>query len=285
VYRTNASAVRELFLAWLAKERLGIPTVYVNGGLHLTDVMPVLNGMVRKTFACLDAVAVREPRSLRNAHEYVPTVDVQLFPDSAFVFTPDDALESDAVAAVRHRIGDAPYFCFDPGPMRMDAGRGGASTLHRLITTLKEGGSQAVLVCSAPADAYMTDIAAETGSLYVDTILDYREFMALTATAQFLVSGRYHNPILAAVVGCPSITLASTNHKVHGACEMLDGVLGAPYDSTYLVPELAEIAQRAQGYARDRAAWGDRLRAICAQRRTEAMGIGDLVDRVARGRT
>ena len=42
MYRTNLSAIRELFLAWLSKERLGIPTVFVNGTVHLTDVVPVL---------------------------------------------------------------------------------------------------------------------------------------------------------------------------------------------------------------------------------------------------
>ena len=104
VYRTNLSAIRELYLAWFAKERLGIPTAYVNGGIHLTDVMPVLPAMVRKTFASLDAVAVREPRSLRNLREYVPEVAARCFPDSAFAFSPADALTSSAVAEVRSRI-------------------------------------------------------------------------------------------------------------------------------------------------------------------------------------
>ena len=49
---------------------------------------------------------------------------------------------------------------------------------------------------------------------------------------EFLVSGRYHNPILAAIMGCPSITLASTSHKVHGTCEMLEGLIGTPFDGT-----------------------------------------------------
>src|SRR5262249_5956593 len=57
LYRTNQSAMREVFLAWYAKVRLGVPTVFVNGGLHLTGVVPVLPAMVRKTFRALDAVA------------------------------------------------------------------------------------------------------------------------------------------------------------------------------------------------------------------------------------
>jgi hypothetical protein len=62
VYRTNLSAIRELFLAWLCKSRLGIPTVFVNATVHLTDVMPILPAMVRKTFPLLDAVWVSEAR-------------------------------------------------------------------------------------------------------------------------------------------------------------------------------------------------------------------------------
>ena len=252
IYRTNLSAVRELFLAWLAKERLGIPTVYVNGGVHLTDVVPVLPAMVRKTFPCLDAVAVREPWSLRNLREYVPDVDAHLFPDSAFVFEPDDA-RREQTRWPRCAGGSAgsPYFCFDPGPMPMDARRGGTSALHQLISASQRGGSRGVFVCSAPADAFMEAIARETGSLYVDTHrrLPRSSWPSFPGRA-VLVSGRYHNPILAAITGCPSITFGSTNHKVHGACEMLDGLVGSPYDSTRLLPDLDAIAGHARGLRR-----------------------------------
>jgi hypothetical protein len=79
------------FLAWLAKERLGIPTVYVNGGLHLTGVVPILPAMVRKTFRRIDAVALRDAWSLRNVQEYVPGLAAAaLFPDAAFTLTPED---------------------------------------------------------------------------------------------------------------------------------------------------------------------------------------------------
>ena len=282
IYRDNLSAIRELFLAWLAKERLGIPTVHVNGLVHLTDVKPVLPAMVRRTFPALDAVAVREAPSLRNLEEYVPGLAVQVFPDSAFVIEPTEAWDSAAVREVRDRIGDQPYFCFDPGPMPMDARRGGASALHRLITALQEVAPRAVFVCSAPADAYIEVVAQETGGIYVDTIAHYREFMALTAGAQFLVSGRYHNPILAAIAGCPTIAIGSSSHKVHGTCEMLDGVLGAPYDGTALIPEIDDIVDRARGYARDRDHWHAQLQEICARRRDEAWGLGDLVIGVLR---
>jgi polysaccharide pyruvyl transferase WcaK-like protein len=277
IYRDNLSAIRELFLAWLAKQRLGIPTVHVNGLVHLTDVMPVLPAMVRRTFPVLDGVAVREAPSQRNVAHYVPGLEVDVFPDSAFVVEPNEAWASDAVRAVRERIGDQPYFCFDPGPMPIDARRGGRSALHRLVTALQSVAPRAVLVCSAPSDAYIEVVARETGAVYVDTIAQYREFMALVEGAQFLVSGRYHNPILAAIVGCPTIALASSSHKVHGTCEMLDDVLGSPYDGTALLPEIDGIVARGRSYADDRDAWRARMQEICERRRREAWGLGDFV--------
>ncbi len=276
LYRTNLSAIRELFLAWFSKERLGKPTIFVNGTLHLTDVVPVLPAMVRKTFACLDAVAVREACSLRNSNEHAPEVAARLFPDSAFMLTPEDARDNESVRAVRDEIGPSPYFLFDPGPMPMDDWREG-SALHQLISTLKKVTARAVLVSSAPADRYIERLARETGSLYVDVLVDYREWMALVAGAQFLVSGRYHNPILAAIMGCPSIIFGSTNHKVHGACEMLEGLVGSPYDGTYLRPHLGAIEEQAGAYVKDRDGLRDRLQDVCRRRRSEVAELGRLV--------
>ena len=100
IYRTNISAVRELFLAWFAKTKLGIPTVFLNGTVQLTLVMPILPAMVRKTFRTLDAVAVRGPYSLRNVQEFMPDVPVRLFPDSALALPVE--IESPALVCKRY---------------------------------------------------------------------------------------------------------------------------------------------------------------------------------------
>jgi polysaccharide pyruvyl transferase WcaK-like protein len=284
IYRSNLSAIRELFLAWLCKVRLGVPTVYANGGLHLTDVMPILPAMVRKTFRSLDAVAVREPCSLRNLQEHVPGVDAHLFPDSAFIFTPDDARETPAVRAIRARLGDSPFFCFDPGAMPMDDRAGERSALHQLISTLKRVTPRAVFVSSGPADRYIERIARETDSVYIDTIVDYREWMAIVADARFLASGRYHNIILAGIMGCPSIPFGSSSHKVHGACEMLGNLVGTPYDGTDLRPHLDSIEHHARIYDETRPDLHHRLQAVCERRRSEVLGLGALVNSVLRSR-
>ncbi len=285
IYRANQSAIKELFLAWLSKERLGIPTVFLNGMVHLTDVLPVLPAMVRKTFTILDAVALREPYSLRNLRQFAPDVDARVFPDSAFVFGPDHARSSSVVRAIRDELGAGSFFCFDPGPMPIDAGYPKESGLYDLISTLKEVVPEVVFVSTGPADRFIQRVAGETDSLYVDSIAGYREYMALVEQAEFIVTGRYHNPILAAIMGCPSISLASTSHKVHGACEMLDNVVGMPYDGTHLRPQLDSIRQQASSYVQHREQVRSRLQEVCERRRVEVLQMGEVVKAALRPRT
>jgi len=275
LYRRNQSAVRELFLAWFCKTRLGVPTMFVNGSSHLTDVDPVLPPMVRKTFAALDAVAVREPPSYRNLRHYAPDVDVKYFPDSAFVFTPSHARETPTAQKIRDEIGPGPHFYFDPSPMPMDDRAGASSALHRMISALKGVVPRAVFVSTGPGDDYIERTARETGSVFV-RIYDYREWMSLIRDARFLVTGRYHNVIMAAIMGIPSITFASASHKVHGACEMLEGLAGSPYDPTNLRPHLQSIEDQARSYLLNRDRLAIPLQDVCARRRAEAVGVGQL---------
>jgi len=284
LYRRNQSAVRELFLAWLCKTRLGVPTIFVNGSSHLTDVDPVLPPMVRKSFRALDAVAVREPPSYRNLRQYAPEVDSKYLPDSAFIFTPDHARETPTVAKLRREIGAEPHFYFDPSPMPMDDRGGVESALHQMISALQRVVPKAVFVSTGPGDDYIEQTARETGSVFV-RLYDYREWMSLVADAQFLVTGRYHNAILGAIMGIPSITFASASHKVHGACEMLEGLVGSPHDPTDLRPRIAAIEEQARSYVQNRGQLRDRLQEVCGRRRSEALGIGRLAADVIGRRT
>lgn len=276
IYRANVSAVRGAFLSWFARVHLGVPTVFANGGVHLTDVDPVLPAMIRRTFPVLDAVAVREPRSLRNLQTFAPGLTARVVPDAAFALTPDDAVCSPAVEAVLDELGTPPFFCFDPGPMPFDHGRESAA-LERLITAIAAAGFEAVLVCKDPTDTYLRTVAAHTGARFVDTLQDFREYMALTDRAEFVVTGRYHNTIFSAIMGCPAVTFGSASHKVHGVCEMLGDVYGRTFDGTSLIPDLDAIVAQARGYADDRDGWRLRLRETTARRRAEAGGLGDLV--------
>jgi polysaccharide pyruvyl transferase WcaK-like protein len=274
LYARNQSGVRELFLAWLCKTRLGIPTIFVNGTVHLTDVFAILPPMVRKVLPALDAVAVREAPSLRNLRQFAPDVDAKVVADSAFLISPDEARTTPAVEKIRAQLGEGPYFYFDPGAMPIDVRGGERSALHQLISALKRVTPRAVFVSTGPVDSYIEAMAQATDSLYVDTIVDYREWMALIAGAEFLVTGRHHNVILAGIMGCPSVAFGATTHKVHGACEWLEGVVGSPYDSTDLRKDVDAIERQARAYVERRADLRRQLQEICERRRSEALELG-----------
>jgi polysaccharide pyruvyl transferase WcaK-like protein len=165
--------------------------------------------------------------------------------------------------------------------MPIDHRPGRQSALYRLIERLKNVTADAVFVRSDPADGYVEEIAKETNSLYFDAAVDYREWMTVVRDAQFLLTGRYHNPILAAIMGCPSMTLGSSSHKVHGGCEMLE-VIGTPYDGTDLDSQASSMAGHARHYVQYRADVHDRVTAVCEQRRTETMELSSLISAVLR---
>jgi polysaccharide pyruvyl transferase WcaK-like protein len=277
LYRTNVSAIRELFLAWFARTRLNIPTLFLNGLVHLTLVVPVLPAMVRKTFAVLDGVAVREPCSLRNLNEYVPGVAARFFPDSAYALDPDPGDTPRSVSDLVARLGGQDYFCFDPGSMPIDHQYGQRSALYQLISKLKQTGLQAVIVASSNLEGYAEQLARDTGSPYFPLQASYRDLMALLSGAKFQVTGRYHNPILGAMVGCPSISIATSSHKNHGTCEALGGLIGMPFDGTDLRTHTPAMLERAQDYIDHQATLRPSLQAAAARLRAQTAEMAPII--------
>jgi polysaccharide pyruvyl transferase WcaK-like protein len=240
MYRTNLSAVRELFIVWFAKTRLGIPTVFVNGLVQLTRVVPILPAMMRKAFGVLDAVTVRDPWSLRNLQEFLPEIPAKCVPDSALALSVEIDNPSPGVKALFSELGNTEFFCFAPGPMPIDHRFGERSALYRLITEIKQLVPQAVMVASATAERpLLKQLATDTGSIYLEYQPSYRDLMAVLARTKFQISGRLHNTLLGALVGCPAISIGSLSHKVHGVCELLG--FSEPYDGTDLWPSIARI--------------------------------------------
>jgi polysaccharide pyruvyl transferase WcaK-like protein len=274
LYRTNVSAIRGLYLCWLAKSKLGLPAIFLNGTVHLTDVVPILPAIVRKTFAALDAVIVREPYSVRNLQEYAPGVPVQMVPDAVFGLPRELADASRVMRAFGPALADRGYFCFGPGAMPLDYRYPSRSALFRLITELKQLGLQAVLVAKDFTDEFLEDVAKDTDSIYFGPHYDYRDLMAVLANARFQVTGRYHILILGAIVGCPSIALAGTTFKNHGLCEMLEGQMAGPFDSTDLWSCLDAIKQQAAEYVAADGSARQRLQARAARLAAQSFELG-----------
>ena len=270
LYRTNFSAVRELFVAWFAKTRLGIPTIFMNGLVHLTDVVPILPAMARKTFGVLDAVAVRDPWSLRNAREFMPGIPVTLIADSALALSTALDKPGPGVEALFRQLGNTDFFCFDPGPMPIDYRFGNRSSMYRLILEIKQVVPQAVIVANNPVGwPMLKQLAADTGSVYLEYQPKYQDLMSVLARAKFQISGRLHNTILGALVGCPVISIGSTSHKVHGVCELLGFDL--PYDGTDLWSSIEQIKADAVRHV----SGGPMLRSAI-QQNAARVGVGSL---------
>lgn len=276
MYRTNLSAIRELFLAWFAKTRLGIPTIFINGLVHLTLVVPILPAMMRKTFRVLDAVTVRDPWSLRNVREFMPEVPVKLVPDSALALSVDIDAPSPGVTSLFEQLGEREFFCFDPGPMPNDHRFGRRSSMYQLIMEIKKLVPQAVMVASAPAEKpLLRQLATETDSIYLELQPSYRDLMAVLARAKFQISGRNHNPVLGALVGCPAISIATTSHKVHGICELLG--FDQPYDGTDLRSNIETIKAHAARHLAHGAALRDEIKKNAARLAVQSLEMGVIV--------
>ncbi len=252
-YRNNASAIRCLFTLWLAKTRFGIPALFLNGSVTLTEVDPVLPAIAAKTFRAIDGVAVREPCSQRSVKRWIPDIAAELIPDSVFSFSP---VQPDSVGSkarqLLERLDGGPFFCLSLSMLQsMQKGymRFGAETssMLALIEALKGVAPRSVLLAKDVEDQrIMRELARATDSMFVGPEFHFRDVQAVLAQSSFLVSGRYHHLILAAVSGCPGIPLRSSSHKIDGLWELLGGEQGEVFDATDLWSNIDAIVDRAR---------------------------------------
>jgi polysaccharide pyruvyl transferase WcaK-like protein len=156
--------------------------------------------------------------------------------------------------------------------------------LYRLITDIKQLIPQAVMVASGPSEAPMLkQLAADTDSIYLEHQPSYRDLMAVLARTKFQISGRNHNPLLGALVGCPAISLGSTSHKVHGACEILG--LSEPYDGTDLWSSIKQIKTHAANQLTNGVVLRKLITSTAARLAAESFEMGVIVKNVVAKRS
>jgi hypothetical protein len=280
-YRKNHAAVLGLFMLWFAKTYCKVPAFFLNGTVALTDVDRILPGMARKAFRVLDGIAVREPYSLRNAQQYVPGVAVKMVPDSVFFTRPEQMRETENVKQLKKELGGQPYFVVSSSMLPIEFGaRPAASSIVAVVHALQKVVPRAVFAAKDAGDQWLSRVAKATGGLFFGPEFDHYELMALLNDAQFILSGRYHNIILATIMGCPSIPLISASPKVDGLCELLERKIGTPYDVTDLRSNTMEIVNQAKGYVTAGGVLRLELRQLAERNRAATLELGDIVRRV-----
>jgi polysaccharide pyruvyl transferase WcaK-like protein len=262
IYRRNHSAIKALFMSWYARKILGKPCAYLNGGLHLTHVEPFLPPMARKTLLELDAVTIRESWSLQCAREFVPGLEAELLPDSAFYYAPESLAD----------LEPGSYFCVAGGQMPHSLLRGKEAPICRLIQALQRKGLKAMILAREDEDQYLAGVAELCGATFYGRDLGVDEVLGLLRSAALQLSGRYHHFIFGTLWGVPSIGFSAMSHKVQGVAEWFGALLKPVRNSTMLGMEWEETMAQAESYL----AAGVDLRRQIAQRARE---LGEMTRR------
>lgn len=286
VYRNNFTAIKGLYLLWIAKSKFGIPSYFVNGSVTLTRVDPILPAMVGKTFSILDGISVREPYSLRNISEYFPGIKVDQIPDSAFLLnTKSEDMEnkiSNKYGKIRKELTGQPYFCISlpillakiENYYRQPLDQ---SPLVYIIRQLKKIIPKAIILAKEPSELFLEQVANDVGAIYVGPDFNYYDVLDILRGAEFLISGRYHHLIFASIVGCPSIPLASSSHKVHGLCELLENTIGYPHDPTNFYEASDRIVEQANAILNKSVSLKSKLLALAEKLSERSDAVGELI--------
>ena len=274
MYKNSVMGCRALFMLWFAKTRLGKPSCEINQTVAVSSMpRPIMRGMVEVVYPLLDAVTVREPRSLADLAS-LEIADVQLVPDPVFYLSTDeDAERSFGEWKRRVNLDARPYFCLSAAALPMDRPRPGqesASAVVQLVRKLKRIIPQAVLMAKDSHCLFLEKVAQETGSIYFGPEHEFPELWHLLRGATFLVSGHYHYVIVGSMVGCPFIPFATNNHKMDGICEHLSWHRTRLYDPTALRYCMHSICVEAERLIGDREALSQQLLVRTAELKAEA---------------
>jgi polysaccharide pyruvyl transferase WcaK-like protein len=153
--------------------------------------------------------------------------------------------------------------------------------LGDLLHALSALGPQPIVIVKQPPyDNFLIDLAGSANAPVFGREHTYLQLMALQSKAIFQVTSRYHDFILGSIVGCPTIALASGSHKVHGACELMEGAVGMPYDGTDLRSCTPEIVARTRGYVAGPETLRAQLASRAEQLSADALAVGKMVSDV-----
>jgi len=254
----------DLFLAYIAKRRLGRPVIIVN---HTADFdHPDLRGMAEHVYPLFDDVVFRDPVSAERCASFCAC---RYAPDTAFAFQPA-ARDAWASLAGRPTFFDIwpdtasfdparPYLCvggsslvwaaWDPDDMTA-----GLVDLVRGIRSIYPG--QVVLTASDVAEhGVFAAVAAELGLPLIGVTTPVQQAVDILGNADAYVGGRWHPSIFALRGGAPVVALDAKTFKMRA---LLDSA-GLP-SRTFDVRQGARDAPALLGLLADHLEQGAELR-------------------------
>jgi len=265
LYGTRREARLMLLLAYVARQRLGLPTALVN---HTADLRaPALRAMAERVYPLLDDVTFREPASEEACR---PFASGRVVPDAAFSYQPAAASAWRPLARRpdHHSVWpdratldpDAPYVCLGGSALfvrSQAAGRDPRPGLRALIAALRARVGPVVLTASdVPDEAVFRPLARELGLPLIGLATPVPQAVDVLGNAALYLGGRWHPAIFALRGGTPVLPLSTNSHKLEGLMAMV-GLDADPADAFGLEATADALAARAAALVAD----GDALRA------------------------
>lgn len=191
-------------------------------------------------------VHVRDLQSLEYARDHMPYVRCRYVPDALFTWY--DLIQDPAFKPPqcgdfsipfpedRRWLGrvdfSSPYVCVAGSSLCAYEPERAIPRFRRLVEKLHSRGLPVLLMQTCGGDAFLEQVAAETGTAFVPVQCPVYLAASIISHAHVFVSGRFHPSILAGLGGVPSVFLAAHSHKIHSLVESL-GYSDEPIHSAF----------------------------------------------------
>ncbi len=223
LHGASPQAIGLLYLAYIAKRRLGRPVHIINHSCYPDDTGSVkdtpIHQLYRSVYREMDFVAVREPISAQVMSQLGIAVTESF--DCLPLFVREHAFDS---------IKKAPN-----GKTVLIAGSaawGATSVAQRigeLVVKLAAVGVRSILLIGADAHMAADDVhlaatlqRVASGRFQLLNATSELEWLRAIASVDVLVSGRFHHSIAAACLGTPFILMESNTPKIAGLLQRLE---------------------------------------------------------------
>lgn len=205
--------LRILLRAYAAKKLLGKKVQIINHSISFLDKK--YHPLVKTVYEAVDYVSVREPLSVRFLESL--GIDSVLAPDAAFRTTgvPKKKINS----LLRRAKVQRPYFVL----MLSQLVRISPSKVKKFVLGLKEmtGMRLFALAAGEPEKERLRPLQKKISFPIYDMRTTHNEVVSICEQSEFIVSGRFHCSIFAALAKTPFAMLRSNTYKMEGLSELL----------------------------------------------------------------